>query len=63
MHFNFLIVGHTKFPPDQLFGLIHELFKKHDFIVPADLPPTVKQYGQQGCQTRRKEVDGKCNIG
>ena len=46
VHFNFLVVGHTKFSPDQLFGLIHALFKKYNFIVPSDLPPKVAEYGQ-----------------
>ena len=62
VHFNFLIVGHTKFAPDQLFGLIHALFKKHDFIVPADLPPKVKQYGQQGRQTGEKKWTANATL-
>ena len=49
------IVGHTKFPPDQLFGLIHALLKKHDFIVPADLPPKVQEYGRQKRQPGEKK--------
>ena len=51
----FAIVGHTKFPPDQLFGLIHALLKKHDFIVPADLPPKVQEYGRQKRQPGEKK--------
>ena len=33
---NFLIVGHTKFSPDQLFGLLKSIFKKHDVVTPED---------------------------
>ena len=34
---NFLIVGHTKFSPDQLFGLLKTIFKKYDIIIPDEM--------------------------
>ena len=34
---NFLIVGHTKFSPDQLFGLLKSIFNRYDVIVPDEL--------------------------
>lgn len=43
---NFLLVGHTKFSPDQLFGLLHHLLKKHDFLIPSDIKTEAERIGR-----------------
>ena len=44
---SFLVGGHTKFTPDQLFGLIQGLERKHNIVIPIEWIELARNIGTE----------------